>query len=362
MTLSHELRTPMTAILGWSRLLMTMKPDDSLFRDAIAAIANGAQLQARLIDDILDLSRVVSGKLRLSPETIDVSRVIMNAVDAVSPTAHAKEITLTTSLAPNLGSLVADATRLQQVLWNLMSNALKFTPRNGTVEVSAQRTASQLHVAVTDSGEGIEPQFLPHVFEPFRQAETSNTRVHGGLGLGLSIVRYIVEAHGGTVTAQSDGRGKGATFTVSLPVRAIAVDPTAVRSALDDTFRHSDRLRDLNIAVVDDDPEARNIISAVLSGAGARVSVFESAGAALDAIDQNRPHIVITDIAMPDVDGYALTRALRLRPGTGLKVVALSAFPAAMEERGTFDAYLSKPIDPFHLVDQIARIAARAPA
>src|SRR3954469_13417630 len=222
MTLSHELRTPMTAILGWSRMLPSMSPNDPMFHEAVVSIAGGAQLQARLIDDILDVSRIVSGKLRLAPETIEIARVIMNAAEAVNATAQAKDITVTLSLAPTLGVIIADPTRIQQVIWNLLNNAVKFTTRGGRVDVSARRTASHVAVSVTDSGEGIDPQFLPHIFEPFRQAESPQTRVHGGLGLGLSIVRYIAEAHGGTVSAESRGRGKGSTFTVMLPVRAIA--------------------------------------------------------------------------------------------------------------------------------------------
>ncbi|HEU4887138.1 MAG TPA: PAS domain S-box protein [Thermoanaerobaculia bacterium] len=363
MTLSHELRTPMTAILGWSRMLPSMSPDDPMFFEAIDSIAGGAQLQARLIDDILDVSRIVSGKLRLSPETVEVARVIMNAVDGVGTTAEAKQITVTTTLAPGLGMIVADATRIQQVIWNLLTNAVKFTPRHGEVHVTARRTASHLEIAVQDSGEGIDPQFLPHIFEPFRQAESPQTRVHGGLGLGLSIVRYIAEAHGGTVSAESEGRGKGAKFTVTLPVRAISTGTTPVRNPLGETFLHRDRLRDLEIVLVDDEIESRKMITAVLRAAGANVVPLDSPTAALDAIDAHRPDIVITDIAMPEMDGYTFMRTLRARPyGPELKVIVLSAFPARGDQNSGFDAYLNKPIDPFHLVDDVARIALRPTA
>jgi CheY-like chemotaxis protein/anti-sigma regulatory factor (Ser/Thr protein kinase) len=323
------------------------------------SIAGGAAMQARLIDDILDVSRIVSGKLRLAPETFEVGRVVMNAVDAVNATADAKEITISTVLAPALGSIVADPTRIQQVIWNLLANAVKFTPRKGSVQVSARRSASHLQISVTDSGEGIDSQFLPHIFEPFRQAESPQTRVHGGLGLGLSIVRYIVEAHGGTISAESEGRGKGATFTVTLPLRAIAAGTTPVKNSLGETFMHRDRLRDVEIVMVDDDVESRKMVTAVLRAAGANVLPLDSASSGLDVIDQHRPDLVITDIAMPEMDGYAFSRQLRTREyGSTLKIVALSAFPPSAEERGSFDAYLTKPIDPFRLVDEIARIAS----
>jgi CheY-like chemotaxis protein len=318
-------------------------------------------LQARLIDDILDVSRIVSGKLRLSPETFEVARVVMNAVDGVNATADAKQIALTTTLSPALGTVVADPTRIQQIIWNLLSNAVKFTRRHGAVQVSARRTASFVEIAVTDNGEGIDPQFLPHIFEPFRQAESPQTRVHGGLGLGLSIVRYIAEAHGGTISAESEGRGKGSTFTVTLPVRAIATHTAPVKGSFGDTFMHRDRLRGIDIVLVDDDNESRKMVTAVLRAAGADVSAFDSAQEGLLAVERHRPDLIITDIAMPEMDGYAFTRMLRAHPdGLSLKIVALSAFPAATEERGGFNAYLSKPIDPFHLVDEIARIAATA--
>ncbi len=363
MTLSHELRTPMTSILGWSRILPALEPSDPMFQEAIASIAGSAQLQARLIDDILDVSRIVSGKLRLTPEALDIGQVIKDAVDAANPTAQSKQITMTTSLAPDLGQLVADATRLQQVIWNLLSNAVKFTPRGGAVRVSALRTALHIQISVSDTGEGIDLQFLPHIFEPFRQAESPRTRVHGGLGLGLSIVRYITEAHGGTVLAESEGPGKGTTFTVTLPVHAVRGSEGAVRPVFSDTFLHRDRLRGIEIVLVEDEEESRKMITTVLRAAGATVVALDSASAALESIDQHRPDLVITDIAMPVMDGYAFTRALREREnGVKIKIVALSAFSPGPGERRTFEAYLSKPIDPFQLVDEIARIALPATA
>ncbi|MDQ3281653.1 MAG: PAS domain S-box protein [Acidobacteriota bacterium] len=361
MTLSHELRTPMTAILGWARLLPSISPSDPLFREAVQSISGGAQLQARLIDDVLDVSRIVSGKMRLAPETIEIARVIHDAIEAVTSTAAAKQIEITTSLPASLGTMIVDPTRLQQVIWNLVSNAVKFTPRGGAVTVSARRTASQVQISVSDNGEGIDPRFLPHVFEPFRQAETPQTRVHGGLGLGLSIVRYIAEAHGGTAAAASEGRGKGATFTVTLPIRVTTTPSTAVQNTMGDTFLHRDRLRGVEIVSVDDDRDARKMVEAVLRAAGANVVSVDSAAAALEAVDHHQPDVVLTDVAMPDVDGYTLTRTLRQRTyGKELKIIALTAFPPSPEERGGFDLYLTKPIDPFRLVEEVARVALAA--
>jgi PAS domain S-box-containing protein len=358
MTLSHELRTPMTAIIGWTRMLPSIAPEDPLFQEAVASIASSARMQAHLIDDILDVSRIVSGKLRLAPETIDVALAVMNAVDAISPTAGAKQIKLTTSFAPGLGFLVADATRIQQVIWNLLSNSVKFTPRGGAVQVSARRTASQVQIAVSDNGDGIDPAFLPHIFEPFRQAEMPQTRAHGGLGLGLSIVRYIAEAHCGTVTAESEGRGKGATFTVTLPVRA-----TAPQAAIHPSMTPlGSRLKGLQVVLVEDDAESRKMVTAVLRAAGAKVVPVDSARAAIDAVRHSPPDLVITDIALPGVDGYTLTQTLReLESSKRFRIVALSAFPARNEEPHGFDLWLSKPIDPFYLVDEIVRIAEQTP-
>jgi PAS domain S-box-containing protein len=362
MTLSHELRTPMTAILGWARLLPTMSPNEPMFREAVSSIARGAQLQARLIDDVLDVSRIVSGKMRLTRERLNIESVLNASLEAVRPTAGARGIRIETTFAPQLGWIVADPTRFQQVMWNLLTNAVKFTPKGGTVHVTARRSSSHLEISVADSGEGIDPAFLPHVFEPFRQAENPQTRVHGGLGLGLSIVRYIVEAHGGNISADSAGRGKGATFTVTLPVAAVASIPEESPQAPADEKPiraiPADSLRGTTLLLVDDDPEARGLICAILMQAGAVVTAVESAPLALAELTRMRPDAVITDIAMPHMDGYAFSREVRARHELdAVKLIVLSAFPAAANAGdGVFNGYLTKPVDPGELVEDVARI------
>jgi PAS domain S-box-containing protein len=362
MTLSHELRTPLTSILGWARLLPTLPANDDSFRDAIAAISRSAQLQARLIDDVLDVSRIVSGKLRLSIENVDLLRLLTSSVDAVRPSADAKSIELITSFSPDLGVIVVDATRLQQIVWNLLTNAVKFTPRHGTLEVTAHRASSHVQISVTDNGEGIDPGFLPHVFEPFRQAENPSTRVHGGLGLGLSIVRYLAEAHGGTVAAESAGKGKGATFTVTLPIGALAAERSHVVVNAAPTLAAPilEKLTGTTILFIDDDRDGRQIIGLLLRRAGANVVDVESAAVGLASLAERVPDVVITDIAMPGMDGYTLARTLRER-WPDMKIIAFSAFPAgrAGGQDNVFDAYISKPVDPPDLIDAVARVLGR---
>jgi PAS domain S-box-containing protein len=361
MTLSHELRTPLTAILGWSRMLPNMNRSDPSFNEAIAAIGRSAKLQATLIDDVLDVSRIVSGKLRLSVETIDIVPVLHGALESVRPSADAKGITLATAFSPQLGTTTADPTRLQQIVWNLLSNAVKFTSRGGRIELDAKRTASQLEIAVTDTGEGIDPEFLPHVFEAFRQAETPSTRVHGGLGLGLSIVRYMAEAHGGTVTAESEGRGKGARFCVSLPIRAVRQEPAVTEKPGGPLEIEPEMasLSGMRILVVDDDSEGRELITAVLRQAGAMVTAVQSAADAMAHVELNCPDLILTDIAMPHTDGYALQRQLRARSDLAkIPIVALTAFPASAvsADEKEFDTYLRKPIDPFELTIRLREL------
>jgi CheY-like chemotaxis protein/anti-sigma regulatory factor (Ser/Thr protein kinase) len=288
--------------------------------------------------------------------------MLRDTLETVRASASAKEITLATHFEHDVGSVTVDATRLHQIVWNLLTNAVKFTSRGGRVELAAHRTASQVMICVTDTGEGIDPRFLPHMFEPFRQAETPSTRVHGGLGLGLSIVRYLVEAHGGSVVAESEGRGKGSRFTVSLPVRPIRINETPAQTSQsssasqEPTVLVRENLNGRTVLVVDDDREGREVVAAVLRQAGAQVIAVDSAPAALEAIRSQTPDLIVTDIAMPEMDGYALRRRLREIPHlAGTPVVALTAFPASavsVNEK-EFDAYLRKPIDPFELTEKL---------
>ncbi|MFL6256543.1 MAG: PAS domain S-box protein [Pyrinomonadaceae bacterium] len=366
-TVSHELRTPLTAILGWAQMLRIGQFDAAAARHAFETVERNARAQAQLIDDLLDVSRIITGKLRIDVRPIDPNSFIEAAVESVRPAAEAKGVRLQKVLDTGTVSVSGDPVRLQQVIWNLLSNAIKFTPRGGRVQVRLERVNSHVEVAVSDTGAGIPAEFLPHVFDRFRQADQKTTRQHGGMGLGLSIVRHLVELHGGTVRAESDGEGHGATFTVLLPVSPVyhaeeegeRVHPAA-RSTLP-TFDLFDRLDGLKILVVDDEPDTREMLKAGLGQCGAEVTAAASAAEALEAIEKSAPDLVISDIGMPDADGYELMRRVRQLPaGAGGRVpaIALTAY-ARVEDRmhalrAGYQMHVPKPVE----LAELAAVAA----
>ncbi|MGH9456814.1 MAG: PAS domain-containing hybrid sensor histidine kinase/response regulator [Thermoanaerobaculia bacterium] len=353
MTLSHQLRTPMTAILGWARLLPTLDHGDEGFQSAVEAISHSAEMQAQLIDDLLDVSRILAGKLQLKVESSDLASIIRAAADTVRTAAAGKSIALEFDLPPNLGRAEVDRTRIHQVIWNLLSNAVKFTPPGGSITVTAERLPTTARIAIKDTGEGIDAAFLRHLFEPFRQAEGPVTRQHGGLGLGLSIARYLVESHGGTLTASSEGIGKGATFVLELPIgSATDADQTQARHV----YRIPRRLVGIDAIVVEDDPAGRDFLKAALVQAGASVRAVGSVAEARRLAAEKRPDLVITDIGLPGEDGYSLVRSLRADPATAdVKIAVVTAFAGERERSAglELDRFFIKPVDPFRLVEEL---------
>ncbi|MGQ0697689.1 MAG: ATP-binding protein [Panacagrimonas sp.] len=374
-TLSHELRTPLTPILGWVAILKRTGPPDAQTAQGLEVIERNARVQTQIIDDLLDVSRIVSGKVRLDIQPVNLAEVIDAGVATVLPAADAREIRLNTVIDSGTQSIRGDAARLQQIVWNLLSNAIKFTPRGGRVEISLTRVESRVEIAVADSGAGIAPDFLPHVFERFRQADSSTTRQYGGLGLGLAIVKQLAELHGGSVAAHSAGVGQGARFTVTLPVVAVhvpdAVEPREhARPGRSGGVDDSDvSLKGLRILVVEDDHDARALIAMVLEGRGAEVLRAASAEEALVAVRSLRPQLMVSDIGMPGVDGYELMRLVRLLPadaGGTIPAIALTAF-ARSEDRtralgAGYQLHLVKPIEPPELVAAVASIAGAGSA
>ena len=363
-TVSHELRTPLTPILAWSGVLREGGLTNKSSTAALAAIERNARTQARLIDDLLDVSRIVSGAWRLTLHRVEVGPVVRAAVDVVRPAADAKAVTVDTIVPLDPIVVQGDADRLQQVVWNLLSNAIKFTPRGGRVDVAVERVGGRARITVRDTGEGISAAFLPHVFDWFRQADASTTRHHGGLGLGLAIVRALVEHHGGTVRAESAGAGCGARFTVELPLAAAdEAGATAEPSESDPAVSTS--LGGLHVLVVDDDPDSNAVVSAVLTGRGADVRTAVSTREALDIVTNWQPDVLVSDIAMPGDDGYALLQKVRARDDrlARVPVVALTAYAAASDRTrmiaAGFDAHVAKPFDPRRLA-AVVESAARA--
>jgi PAS domain S-box-containing protein len=370
--LSHELRSPLNAILGWSDLLVRNQLDATMTRRALETIARNAKAQAQLVSDVLDVSRIVAGKMRLNVQQVDLAGVVQNALDVVGPAAAAKRIELALRVEATPASVTGDPDRLQQVLWNLLSNAVKFTPAGGRVEVALGRTDSHLEVTVQDSGIGIDAAILPRVFDRFLQGDGSASRQHAGLGLGLAIARHLVELHGGTVRAESDGRGRGATFTVRLPVRAVLetgeeeVVPVPGRTAesREPVPLARGALAGLRVLTVDDEVDARELIQAVLERHGAEVRVAGSSAEALAMLTECAPDVLLADIGMPGEDGYALIRRVRASHDAalaGLPAIALTAY-GRDEDRSRvlqagFQQHLAKPVFPDALVAAIASLA-----
>ncbi len=369
-TVSHELRTPLNAILGWTQLLHRGKSDAELVEEAVEVIGRNARLQAQLIEDLLDMSRIISGKIRLNVQVLSAGSVIDAAVKSVQPGLREKNIQIVLENRGEMLELRGDAGRLQQVIWNLLSNAVKFTPENGRIIVSLQRVISHAEIRVTDNGEGIDAPFLPFIFERFRQADSSMTRRHGGLGLGLAIVKQLVELHGGSVAAESAGRGLGSTFIIRLPLSGETAEmgqplnPTG--TALPDTFvRHYADLNGVRVLVVDDDPDARRLVKRLLSECGAQVNTAASDAEALELLQANRFDVLVSDIGMPGMDGYDFISRVRAldAPSQGVPAAAVTAF-ARVEDRqralrAGYQRHVAKPIEPSELINVVAILAGR---
>jgi PAS domain S-box-containing protein len=370
-TLSHELRTPLNAMLGWTQLLKSRKFDETTTERALETIDRNTKSLAQLIEDVLDVSRIIRGTLHLNTHPVELIPIVQAAIDTVLPAADAKEIRIECKFDPTVGVVMGDGNRLQQVVWNLLSNAVKFTSKGGIVTVQLERINSRIQIRVSDTGGGIAPEFLPHVFERFRQADSSTTRSHGGLGLGLAIVRHLVELHGGTVSAESPGIGQGSTFIVNLPMKAVAVNvkkPEQLPPVNEDCENPNSlpTLNGLRVLVVDDEPDARQLITTVLGQYGAQVMAVASAFEALLALPKFHPDILVSDIGMPQEDGYALIRKLRTLSqdqGGRIPAVALTAYARAEDRTQAllagFQLHVPKPVNPTELAAVVANLAGR---
>ncbi len=365
-TLSHELRTPLNAVLGWTRVLRTARVEPDIQVRALESIERNAQAQVRLIEDLLEISRIVTGRLRLQVKEADLAAIVAAAAEVVQPAAAAKRIAVRVDIDVRPALTAGDPDRLQQVVWNLLSNAVKFTPEGGDVTVTLERGAGY-RLTVRDTGPGIDGKFLPFVFEPFRQADGTSSREHGGLGLGLAIAKQLVELHGGTISARSAGRDSGATFVVALPSVLRPTDPGPARGMADDPLAATEidpaLLRELHVLVVDDEPDARTLMQATLRQFGAQVVTAASAAEALTAIDSHRPDVMLSDIGMPREDGFSLIRTLRARPpakGGDIPAIAVTAYASdkdrtAVQAAG-FQAHVAKPFDPAAVAALVAQL------
>ncbi|HEX8499910.1 MAG TPA: PAS domain S-box protein [Pyrinomonadaceae bacterium] len=371
-TLSHELRTPLTAILGWASMLRDSRLDEQTFKMAVEIVERNARTQQQIVDDILDVSRIITGHLRLEAGPVDLRHVVEDAAETVAPAAAAKSIRLRAEFEPGVGPVTGDPRRLQQVVWNLLLNAVKFTPIGGEVRARLGRSDSHARLTVTDTGAGIRPNFLPYVFDRFRQGDQSTTRVYGGLGLGLAIVRHLVELHGGTVKAESEGEGRGSTFTVELPLLRGEDSGSRVGEGTEAGGESASPrtqpaiLAGLSVLVVDDEPDALHLLKAVLEMRGARVTAVGSAEEAWRALEAAWPDLLLCDIGMPGEDGYQLIRRVRAHGsgrGRSLPSVALTAYAGEADRDRALEAgyqlHVAKPVDPAALVEAIAGLTGK---
>ena len=379
-TVSHELRTPLNAISGWIQILLKKDVDRQFLAHALEVVDRNVKTQTKIIEDILDVSRIITGKLSLSVTKVNLVGVVEAALDAVLLAAEAKGIRLERALDPDAGPVSGDPVRLQQVVWNLVSNAIKFTPKGGVVNVRLVRVDSQAEITVSDTGEGISSEFLPHVFERFLQADSTSTRQHSGLGLGLAIVRHLVEMHGGTVSAASDGEGRGATFTLRLPLTAVRVTGDLLPQSNDHPPANSVepvfisrsnaggdlKLRGLRVLIVDDEADARELLEVILLQFGAEIKVATSARQALEMLEDWKPDAMVSDVGMPDEDGYSLIQQVRmLEPERGglTPAIALTGYGGPDDRlqllAAGYQVHLSKPVELMQLVDSIANLTSR---
>jgi CheY-like chemotaxis protein len=368
---SHELRTPLNAINGWAHMLLSGRMDSESQSRALQAILRQVRSQCQLIDDLLDVARIASGNLRVELREVEPSSVISGALEVIRPVAEAKQVVLVSALDAAVTTVMADPDRLQQVIWNLLTNAIKFTPKGGRVEIRSQRIDSGIEIVVADTGQGIDGDFLPYVFDRFRQADTSSTRTHGGVGLGLAIVRHLTELHGGTVFAASEGKGKGATFIIHLPVPGVPANSStiAVRKENTEARREShpediEILKGVRVLVVEDESVDREVLSASLVHFGATARASATAAEGLSELDGFRPDVLVADIGMPIEDGYSLIRKIRARPvdhGGLTPAIALTAYAGNVNKQralGTgYQKHMTKPADPNELARTILSLA-----
>ncbi|HEX4454166.1 MAG TPA: ATP-binding protein [Kofleriaceae bacterium] len=364
-TVSHELRNPMSAVIGWTRMLRSGELPEAKRERALETIERNALNQAQLIDDLLDVSRIVSGKLRLEVAPLSIEQVVEAAIESARPALDAKQLRLKCMIDTTAVAMLGDAVRIQQVVWNLLANATKFTPKGGAIRITLTRVDSMLELEITDTGKGIAAELLPHVFERFKQADSSTTRSYGGLGLGLAISKSIVEMHGGTISAYSDGADQGATFVVRLPVAPLRRTPQHVTAAqpVKAAWDCPPEVVGLHVLVVDDDPDGRDVLEMVLVDCGARVTSASSAAEALASFDRDRPDVIVSDIGMPGEDGYALIRKIRARgaaDGGAVPAASLTAYASVEDRRRAlmagFNLHVAKPVDPEELLAVVASL------